>query len=119
MTPTMFERLHEVLGPQYRGHLNRLVTHAYLVGRASAFEDVRVVHVIGDDYQLGYSDAVADLTEASAQRDRAIVATALASMPYSALCDLRGDHERAARARAHEERIAAMPSPTEIGGWAA
>ncbi|WP_075889733.1 hypothetical protein [Actinomyces provencensis] len=115
---SLFEQLHAVLGPDYRGLINRVVTYAYEVGRSSAFEDVRVVHVITDDYQRGYSDAVADM--AAAQREQVRIAREAASgVSWSALCDLRGDRERAALARAQEERIAAMPSPTEVGGWAA
>lgn len=115
---SLFEQLHEILGPDYRGLINKLVWHAYEVGRSSAFEDQRVMHVITDDYQLGYSAAVADM--AALQRQQVAIAREAASgISWSALCDLRGDHERAARARAHEERIEAMPSPTELGGWAA
>ena len=91
---------------------------AYLLGRSSAFEDQRVMHVVTDDYQRGYSAALLDM--AALQRQQVAIARQAAQAgPYSALCDLRGDHERAARARAHEERIEAMPSPTEVGGWVA
>lgn len=96
----------------------RLCNHTYELGRSSAFEDQRVMHVVTDDYQRGYSAAVADM--AALQRQQVAIAREAAQAgPYSALCDLRGDHERAQRARQHEQRIAAMPSPTEVGRWAA
>lgn len=114
----MFERLHETLGPDYRGLINEVVWHAYEVGRWSGAEDERVKRLHLDAYQQGRMDEREAL--AALQRQQVAIAREAASgISWSALCDLRGDHERAARARAHEEHIAAMPSPTELGGWAA
>ena len=115
---TLFEQLHEILGPQHRGLLNRVVTHAYEVGRWSGAEDERVKRLHLDAYQQGRMDEREAL--AALQRQQVAIAREAASgISWSALCDLRGDHERAARARAHEERIASMPSPTEVGRWVA
>lgn len=71
-----------------------------------------------DGHARGYQAAQDDM--AALQRRQVQVARQAAQAgPYSALCDLRGDREGAQRARAHEQRIAAMPSPTERGGWVA
>ncbi len=115
---SLFEQLHGIVGPDYRGLINKVVWHAYQVGRWSGAEDERVMHVVTDDYQRGYSAAVADMA-ANQRQQVAIAREAASGISWSALCELRGDHERAARARAHEERITAMPSPTEVGGWVA
>lgn len=115
---TLFEQLHALLGPEYRGLINKLVWHAYQVGRWSGAEDERVKRLHLDAYQQGRMDEREAL--AALQREQVRIAREAASgISWSALCDLRGDHERAARARAQEERVATMPSPTEIGGWAA
>lgn len=73
---------------------------------------------VRDGNLRGYAQAVEDM--AALQREQVRVARRAAQAgPYSTLADLRGDEERAERARAHERRIASMPSPTELGGWRA
>ena len=115
---SQFEQLHALVGVEHRGLVNSVVTAAYLTGRGGAFADVHAARVIAEGYWRGYSDAVADL--AAAQREQARIAREAAQgISYADLCDLRGDHERAAQARAQQQRIDAMPSPTEVGRWAA
>lgn len=118
MAPSLFEQLHAVLGPEYRGLINKVVWHAYQVGRWSGAEDERVKRLHIDAYQQGRMDEREAL--AALQREQVRIAREAASgIPWSDLCELRGDHERAARARAHEERTASLPSPTEVGRWVA
>ena len=109
-----FDDLPEELKPT----VARLCNHTYELGRWSGAEDERVKRLHLDAYQQGRMDEREAL--AALQRQQVAIARQAAQAgPYSALCDLRGDHERAARARAHEERIASMPSPTEVGRWVA
>lgn len=60
-----------------------------------------------DGIDIGRSQADVEAAaswSAMAERIRRMAAT---SVPYSVLCELRGEPERAERARAHETRVAA------------
>lgn len=74
----------------------------YRAGARAGFED-------------GYAQAEEDM--AALQRQAVAAArSAAAGTPYSELAQARGDHERAAQARAREEAIMASPSPS-TPGW--
>jgi hypothetical protein len=74
----------------------------YRAGTRAGFED-------------GYAQAEEDL--AALQRQAVAAArSAAAGTRYSDLAAKRGDHERAARARAREDAIMAAPSPS-TPGW--
>lgn len=74
----------------------------YRAGTRAGFED-------------GYAQAEEDM---AAQQRRAVevARSAAATTRYSDLAQARGDHERAAQARAREEAIMASPSPS-TPGW--
>lgn len=74
----------------------------YRAGARAGFED-------------GYAQAEEDM--AALQRQAVAAArSAAAGTRYSELAEARGDHERAAQARAREEAIMASPSPS-TPGW--
>ncbi|MCI1662441.1 MAG: hypothetical protein LKI27_06035 [Actinomyces sp.] len=86
----------------------RLGFLSYLVGRVSMLEDIQCGRPDGlSDYAAGYSDAEADM--AALQRWAVANARASISGPdFAALCDLRGEPDRAEAQRAilRERRIA-------------
>lgn len=102
--PSVFKRLEE-LGPEAMREVSRTISVGERMGYRAGFEAAcaLLVHTHNAAYAAGQADMVTALhAEQLKQLDaenRALSASLAQGVPYAELCEIRGEHDRAARAR--------------------
>lgn len=103
-SPSVFKRMEE-LGPEAMREVSRTISVGERMGYRAGFEAAcaLLVHTRNAAYAAGQADMVTALhAEQLKQLDaenRALSASLAQGVPYAELCEIRGEHDRAARAR--------------------
>ena len=103
-SPSVFKRLDE-LGPEAMREVSRTIAVGERIGYCAGFEAACALLKTTQNaaYAAGQADMVTALhAEQLKQLDaenRALSASLAQGVPYAELCELRGEHDRAARAR--------------------